>query len=89
LSTRKEGVVQGDQKVSVYLTITVQSSGVQRLFDHSLNHSVYSDTVLFITGRFSNVGEGILNSGRAQTRSWTKKTEFSVFTLLYSVADHK
>jgi hypothetical protein len=25
---------QGDQKSSVHLTITVQSSGAQRLFDH-------------------------------------------------------
>jgi hypothetical protein len=29
-----EAQVQGDQKVSVHLTITVQSSGAQRLFDH-------------------------------------------------------
>jgi hypothetical protein len=28
--------MQGDQKVSVHLTITVQSSGAQRLFDHSV-----------------------------------------------------
>jgi len=27
-------LVQGDQKVSVHLTIAVQSSGAQRLFDH-------------------------------------------------------
>jgi len=27
-------VTQGNQKVSVHLTITVQSSGAQRLFDH-------------------------------------------------------
>jgi hypothetical protein len=26
--------IQGDQKVSVYLIITIQSSGAQRLFDH-------------------------------------------------------
>jgi len=26
--------IQGDQKVSVHLMITIQSSGVQRLFDH-------------------------------------------------------
>jgi hypothetical protein len=26
--------IQGDQKVSVHLTITVQTSGAQRLFDH-------------------------------------------------------
>ena len=29
-------VVQGDQKVSVNLMITVQSSGAQKLFDHSV-----------------------------------------------------
>jgi len=34
--------VQGDQKVSVHLTITVQSSGAQRLFDHS----VYNNNIL-------------------------------------------
>jgi len=28
--------LQGEQKVSVHLTITVQSSGEQRLFDHSV-----------------------------------------------------
>jgi len=27
-------VVQGDQKVCVHLMIAIQSSGVQRLFDH-------------------------------------------------------
>jgi len=27
-------LIQGDQKVSVHLAITVQSSGAQRLFDH-------------------------------------------------------
>jgi len=27
-------IVQGDQKVSVHLTITVQISGAQRPFDH-------------------------------------------------------
>jgi hypothetical protein len=26
--------IQGDQKVSVHLMITIQSSGAQRLFDH-------------------------------------------------------
>ena len=30
-------VIQGDQKVSVHLTITVHSSGAQRLFDHPLH----------------------------------------------------
>ena len=30
--------LQGDQKVSVHLTITVQSSGAQRLFDHPVYH---------------------------------------------------
>ena len=29
-------LIQGDQKVSVHLTITAQSSGVQKLFDHSV-----------------------------------------------------
>ena len=29
-------IVGGDQKVSVHLTITVQSSGAERLFDHSV-----------------------------------------------------
>ena len=29
-------VIKGDQKVSVHLTISVQSSGAQRLFDHSV-----------------------------------------------------
>ena len=33
---------------------------------------MYSDNVLLITGRFNVVGEGILNSGRTQIRSWTK-----------------
>jgi hypothetical protein len=34
-----QSVLQGDQKVSVHLTITVQSSGAPRLFDHPvLNH---------------------------------------------------
>jgi len=28
--------LHGDQKVSVHLTITVQSSGAQRLFDHPI-----------------------------------------------------
>jgi len=28
------GLKQGDQKVCVHLTITVQSSSAQRLFDH-------------------------------------------------------
>jgi len=28
---------QGDQKVSVHLMITIQSSGAQRIFDHSIN----------------------------------------------------
>jgi len=29
-----ESLIQGDQKVSVHLTITVQLSGAQRIFDH-------------------------------------------------------
>jgi hypothetical protein len=29
-------LVQGDQKISVRLMITVQSSGAQRLFDHPI-----------------------------------------------------
>jgi len=32
----KEKKIQGDQKVSVHLMITIQSSGAQRLFDHSV-----------------------------------------------------
>jgi len=31
--------MQGDQKVSVHLTITVQSSGAQRLFDHPVQYA--------------------------------------------------
>jgi hypothetical protein len=27
-------IIQGDQKVSVHLMITIQKAGVQRLFDH-------------------------------------------------------
>jgi hypothetical protein len=34
---------------------------------------VNSDDVLLITGSFNIVGEEILNSERAQSRSWTKK----------------
>jgi hypothetical protein len=41
-----------------------------------------------MTGSFSIVGEEILNCGRTQTGSWTKKIDFSFITLLYSVADH-
>jgi len=32
--------MQGDQKVSVQMTITVQSSGAQRLFDHTLQQNM-------------------------------------------------
>jgi len=33
--------IQGDQKVSMLLTITIKSSGVQRLFDHPVQeHAV-------------------------------------------------
>jgi hypothetical protein len=32
--------IQGDQKVSVHLMITVQSSGAQRLFDHPVQMQV-------------------------------------------------
>jgi len=32
--------IQGDQKVSVHLTITIQSSGAQGLFDHPVVTSV-------------------------------------------------
>jgi len=36
--------MQRDQKVSVHLTITVQSSGAQRIFDHPVcNVFVFSD----------------------------------------------
>jgi hypothetical protein len=31
-------ITQGDQKVSVNLTITVQSSGPQRRYDHPVQH---------------------------------------------------
>jgi hypothetical protein len=31
---RMHGVIRDDQKVSVHLTITLQSSGAERLFDH-------------------------------------------------------
>jgi hypothetical protein len=37
-------MIQGDQKVSVHLTITVQSSGAQRLFDNSVS----SDMAWFV-----------------------------------------
>jgi len=32
-------VIQGDQNVSVHLTITVQSSGAQTIFDHPVQHT--------------------------------------------------
>jgi len=34
LETVVYGLIQGDQKVSMHLMITIQSSGAQRLFDH-------------------------------------------------------
>jgi len=34
VSSANRTEVQGDQKVSVHLTIAVQSSGAQRLFDY-------------------------------------------------------
>ena len=33
---RRDEIIQGDQKASVHLMITIQSSGAQRLFDHSV-----------------------------------------------------
>jgi hypothetical protein len=33
--------IQGDQEVSVHLIITIQSSGAQRLFDHSVYIYIY------------------------------------------------
>ena len=33
--------IQGDQKVSVYLMITIKKSGAQRLFDHSVCVYIY------------------------------------------------
>jgi hypothetical protein len=32
--------MQGDQKISVHLMITIQLSGAQRLFDHPVYHNV-------------------------------------------------
>ena len=32
--------IQGDQKVSVYLTIVLQPSSAQRLFDHYVLHYI-------------------------------------------------
>jgi hypothetical protein len=41
---KHNAIIQGDQKVSVQLTITAQSSGAQKLFDQSL----YTPYILFI-----------------------------------------
>jgi len=36
----RHGLTQGDQKVSVHLMITVQSSGAQRLFDYLILYCI-------------------------------------------------
>jgi len=38
----QQGHIQSDQKVSVHMTSTAQSSGAQRLFDHPVD--------LYVTG---------------------------------------
>jgi hypothetical protein len=40
LKYNEMGKIQGDQKVSVHLMITVQSSGAQRLFDHHVFYNL-------------------------------------------------
>ena len=45
-------IIQGEQKVPVHLTFTVQSSGAQRLFDHPVYPSMQlSVNLLFLCYR--------------------------------------
>jgi len=45
----RDSIIQGDQKVSVHLMITIQSSGAQRLCDHPVQSLlVFIKTVLII-----------------------------------------
>ena len=41
--------IQGNQKVSVHLIITIQSSGAQRLFDHPVQfvHKLVAKSIYF------------------------------------------
>jgi hypothetical protein len=61
-------VLQGDQKVSVHLMITIQLSGARRLFDHCTIRSLLPSVELFLkvfvlllTIFVSVGGEGILH----------------------------
>jgi len=40
--------IQGDQKVSVHLMITIQSSGAQRFFDHPEYIHIQGDQKVFV-----------------------------------------
>jgi len=66
--------IQGDQKVSVHLRITVQSSRAQRLFDHPVYVRTYIHTHTFPFHR--SIGHQTVD----RIRNWL---QIYIFYLLY------
>jgi hypothetical protein len=65
----KHAYVEGDQKVSVHLTNTVQSSGAHRLFDHPVYITQHSNfpghkntMIIFVVVKMPKLFENILRS---------------------------